>query len=133
MIIAIPIRGGRFSSHFGGAEAFAFYTVDDARMEVATRSLATPPEHGRGIFPVWLSQQGVTTVLAGGMGPRASGILSDQGIEVVLGADGDDPDVMVRAFLDGTLNFSGEPCHDHSLHDCGNGHDGSGCTPRSSD
>jgi len=127
MIIAVPIREGRFSSHFGGAETFAFYTVDDAGKEVADRTLAAPPEHGRGIFPMWLRKKGVTTVLAGGMGPRASGILAGHGIEVVLGAAGEDPDAMVRSFLDGTLNFSGELCHDHSFHDCGHGHGGDNC------
>ena len=127
MIIAVPLREGKFSSHFGGAEAFVFYTVDDAAKEVANRSVAAPPEHGRGIFPVWLSKQGVTTVLAGGMGPRASGMLTGQGIDVVLGAAGDDPDAMVRAFLEGTLSFSGELCHDHSFHDCGHGHGGGSC------
>lgn len=126
MIIAVPIREGRFSSHFGGAEEFAFYTVNEKRKEVANRATASPPEHGRGVFPVWLAKQGATTVLAGGMGPRASGILAGQGIEVVLGADGDDPDAMVRAFLDGTLSFSGELCSDHGFHDCGHGI-GGGC------
>jgi hypothetical protein len=37
---------------------------------------------------------------------------------------------MVRAFLDGTLTFSGEPCHDHGFHDCGHDHGGDGCGGR---
>jgi len=122
MMIAIPIREGRFTSHFGGAEAFALYTVDEASREVSERNLASPPEHGRGVFPVWLRKQGVTTILAGGMGPRASNILVGQGIDVVLGAEGDDPEAMVRAYLDGTLSATGELCHDHGFHDCDHGH-----------
>ena len=51
MMIAIPIREGKFSSHFGGAEAFALYTVDEASREVSEQNLAAPPEHGRGVFP----------------------------------------------------------------------------------
>jgi len=35
MIIAVPVREGRFSSHFGGADAFALYTVDEASREVS--------------------------------------------------------------------------------------------------
>ena len=127
MKIAVPIREGRFSSHFGGAEAFALYTVDDQSREVAGHALAAPPEHGRGVFPVWLGKQGVTTVIAGGMGPRASNIFVGQGIDVVLGAEGDDPETMVRAYLDGTLSTTGELCHDHGFHDCGNHHDSNGC------
>ena len=124
MMIAVPIREGSFSSHFGGADAFALYTVDETNREVTEQNLTTPPEHGRGVFPVWLRKQGVTTILAGGMGPRALNILVGQGIDVVLGADGEDPETMVRAYLDGTLTFSGELCHEHGFHDCGNGHGG---------
>ena len=127
MIIAVPVREGRFSSHFGGADAFALYTVDEASREVSGHEFAAPPEHGRGVFPVWLRKQGVTTVLAGGMGPRASSIFARHGIDVVLGAEGDDPEVMVRAYLEGALSSSGELCHEHGFHDCGH-HDGeSGC------
>ena len=122
MMIAVPVREGRFSSHFGGAEAFALYTVDEVSREVSDRNLAAPPEHGRGVFPMWLRKQGVTTVLAGGMGPRASDIFVGHGIDVVLGAEGDDPEIMVRAYLDGTLACTGELCHDHGFHDCDHGH-----------
>jgi len=127
MIIAIPIREGSFTSHFGGADTFALYNVDETNRELSRAELAAPPEHGRGIFPVWLRKQGVTTVLAGGMGPRASGILTGQGIDVVLGAQGDDPEVMARAYLEGTLECSGELCHEHGFHDCGHHDGGSGC------
>jgi predicted Fe-Mo cluster-binding NifX family protein len=133
MMIAVPIRGGKFSSHFGGAEAFALYTVDEDRREVRAHSLAEPPEHGRGVFPVWLSRQGVTTVIAGGMGPRASNIFVGHGIDVVLGAEGDDPEEMVRAYLDGTLSTTGELCHDHGFHDCGHHHDPNGCRTQGHD
>ncbi len=122
MKIAVPLCEGRFSSHFGGAEAFALFSVDDERREVSDRCVMAPPEHGRGVFPMWLHLQGVTTVLAGGMGPRASNILVGHGIDVVLGADGDDPEVMVRKYLDGTLEAGGEPCHEHGFHDCGHDH-----------
>jgi len=119
MIIAVPTFAGRFSSHFGGADAFALYTIDPARGAISSVESTSPPEHGRGVFPMWLRNQGVTTVLAGGMGPRAAELFQSQGIEVVLGAEGDDPEAMARAYLDGTLSTSGELCHDHGFHDCG--------------
>ncbi len=122
MIIAVPVCEGRFTSHFGGAEAFALYTVDLTGKGIDHHELAVPPDHGRGVFPMWLRNQGVTTVLAGGMGPRAADIFLSQGIEVVLGAEGEDPEAMARAFLEGTLSTSGELCHDHGFHDCGHDH-----------
>ena len=118
MVIAVPMVGDRFSSHFGGADGFALYTIGEGR-SVTERRMLAPPEHGRGIFPMWLRQLGASVVIAGGMGPRATGIFAQHGIQVVLGAQGDDPDAMVHSFLDGTLATTGEPCHDHGFHDCG--------------
>ena len=123
MKIAIPLHQGRFCSHFGGAEEFAFYAVDPTSSAVADRHLDTPPEHGRGIYPMWLRKKGATVVLAGGMGPRAIEILARHGIEVVLGVEGDDPDAMARDYLSGGLATTGAVCHDHGFHNCG-GHQG---------
>lgn len=123
--IAVPMAANGFSPHFGGAEAFALYTIDEATGAVASTRLLRPPEHGRGVFPVWLRQQGAEVVLAGGMGPRAADIFAQQGIEVVLGITGGEPDVLVREYLAGTLEASGEACHEHGFHDCGH-HDHKG-------
>jgi len=120
--VAIPLQGGRFCEHFGGAEAFAFYTVDLASGTVGERRVDTPPEHGRGIFPMWLRNQGTEIVLAGGMGPRAVGIFAQHGIDVVLGVSGDNPDAMVEKYLAGTLDATGQVCHDQGYHDCGHDH-----------
>jgi predicted Fe-Mo cluster-binding NifX family protein len=81
--------------------------------------VGVPPAHERGVFPSWLREQGVTAVLAGGMGGRASAMLEAYGIEVIMGADGNDPDELVRAYLDGRLQSSGESCCGGGLHDCG--------------
>ncbi|HOC44614.1 MAG TPA: NifB/NifX family molybdenum-iron cluster-binding protein [Thermoanaerobaculales bacterium] len=118
--------GDRFSDHFGGADAFALYSVDTERRTVEGRQVLFPPEHGHGVYPMWLRQLGATVVLAGGMGPRASGMLTQHGIEVVLGVQGDDPDALVRSYLDGNLVAGGEPCHDHGFHDCGHHSPGEG-------
>lgn len=117
-LIAIPIRDGDFCDHFGGAETFAFFDIDTTG-EVLARPQMTPPEHGKGVFPVWLRQQGVTTVLAGGMGPRAKQIFNVNGIEVITGVVPDTPAALVRSHLAGTLESTGGECHEHGLHDCG--------------
>lgn len=126
MKIAVPVHQGRFCEHFGGAEAFAFYTVDEGSRAIGERLFGEPPEHGRGIFPMWLRQQGTTVVLAGGMGPRAVGILAQHGIEVVTGIRGEDPDAVVVGYLDGTLEATGEVCHEHHYHDCDHGREQGG-------
>jgi predicted Fe-Mo cluster-binding NifX family protein len=126
MKIAVPLHQGKFSEHFGGAEAFAFYTVDDGNRAIGERQTGSPPEHGRGVFPMWLRKQGATVVLAGGMGPRAVDMFTQHGIQVLLGIRGDDPDAVVQAYLNGTLESTGELCHEHGFHDCGHDHGGTG-------
>jgi len=119
MKIAVPVTDGEFCSHFGGAEAFALYAVDRDNQVFGDRRVLSPPEHGRGVYPMWLKRVGADVVLAGGMGPRAVGIFAQHGIEVVLGVQGSDPDALVRQFLGGTLEATGEACRDHGFHDCG--------------
>ena len=126
MKIAVPLHQGRFSEHFGGAEVFALYTVDDSSRTIGERQTGAPPEHGRGVFPMWLRKQGATVVLAGGMGPRAVDMFTQHGIQVLLGIRGDDPDAVVQAYLNGTLESTGELCHEHGFHDCGHDHGGTG-------
>ncbi len=121
--IAIPVAGGRVSPHFGGAEAFALFTTDPASEAVAGREDLRPPAHERGVFPAWLREQGVTTVLAGGLGGRAVAMLEGYGIEVVIGVQGSDPAAVVADYLAGRLATSGEACRGGSLHDCGH-HEG---------
>jgi len=126
MRIAIPLNDGTFCEHFGGAQTFALYDVNEGERTIENHLFGAPPEHGRGVFPMWLKQQGATVVLAGGMGPRAAGIFARQGIEVVLGVQGDDPEVIARSYLAGTLDTTGEVCHEHGYHDCGHDHNDRG-------
>jgi ATP-binding protein involved in chromosome partitioning len=117
--VAIPLVNGRFTGHFGGAEQFALFDLDDATRSVAGHRIGVPPAHERGVFPVWLREQGVTAVLAGGMGPRAQQILERFGIEVVLGIEDGTPEGLVRSYLSGNLRSSGSPCEGGGFHDCG--------------
>jgi predicted Fe-Mo cluster-binding NifX family protein len=118
--IAVPLENGRFTPHFGGAERFAIFEVDDQAHHIVSSSSVTPPPHERGAFPRFLKEQGAQVVLAGGMGPRAVQILEHLGIETVLGIDAGEPEQLVRAYLDGTLVASGEGCGGGELHHCHN-------------
>jgi predicted Fe-Mo cluster-binding NifX family protein len=119
MRIAVPIAGGLFCQHFGGAESFALFTADEEARSITGREDVCPPTHERGVFPAWLRDQGVKTVLAGGMGGRATAMLSAYGVEVVMGLSGNDPHELVGAYLEGRLASSGEPCGGGGYHDCG--------------
>jgi len=123
MKIAVPMENGSFSAHFGGANRFGFFEVDEASRAIVSTTFAAPPPHERGAFPVWLKEQGARVILAGGMGPRAVQIFQHFGIETVLGIEGGEPEQLVRAYLDGTLVATGEGCGGGGLHDCGDHHD----------
>jgi predicted Fe-Mo cluster-binding NifX family protein len=119
MKIAVPVLRGQFSSHFGGADRFALFDVDEGTKAIRNHVEATPPPHEQGSYPGWLAEQGVHTVLAGGMGPRAVGLLEGAGVRVVLGVQAvGDARALVEDYLRGALQTSGEMCHDHSHHGC---------------
>ncbi len=112
MIIAVPTAGGLLTPHFGHCEQFALVEVDPDAGSVGEVRLVTPPPHAPGILPVWLAEQGVDLVLAGGMGGRARQLLEGAGVEVILGVASAAPDELARAWLDGSLP-TGENACDH--------------------
>ncbi|HOO77495.1 MAG TPA: NifB/NifX family molybdenum-iron cluster-binding protein [bacterium] len=112
MKIAIPTADGRLCLHFGHCRAFALAEVDPEKGTVSEIEYLTPPEHEPGVLPRWLHEQGVETVLAGGMGRTAQMLLSRQGIEVVVGAPSDEPEDLIRAYLAGSLQAGDNAC-DH--------------------
>ena len=112
MKIAIPLAAGRLSAHFGHCEEFAILDVDEDSKEIRDRSSHSPPMHEPGALPRWLHEMGADVILAGGMGMRAQQLFTRSGIRVVVGAPADEPDRLVAAYLDGTLE-SGDNLCDH--------------------
>ena len=74
MRYAVPVSGGLMSPHFGHCEQFALFDVDVDKKEVTKKQFVPSPEHQPGLLPAWLAEQGVSMVIAGGMGPRAQEI-----------------------------------------------------------
>jgi len=110
MTVAIPVSGGKLSPHFGHCEQFALFAVADK--SVTGRQDLTPPPHEPGVLPRWLKENGVTVVIAGGMGQRAQSLFEQEGIEVVCGAPAQDPEQVVGSYLKGTLEIGDNAC-DH--------------------
>ena len=111
-VIAIPIASGRLCMHFGHCEQFALLDVDTEKKKTLNSRQIDPPPHEPGLLPRWLHEQGVSLVIAGGMGGRAQAIFAEQGIEVIVGAPAESPDILARMYLDGTLP-PGENTCDH--------------------
>ena len=112
MKIAVPLAGGRLSSHFGHCDCFAVFRVDPETRQVVAKDLAQPPMHEPGALPRWLSDNDVEVVLAGGMGRRAQQLFAESGIQVVVGAAEPEPERLVEDYLNDRLEAGDNLC-DH--------------------
>ena len=112
MRIAIPLTGGKLSPHFGHCECFAFIDVDRTSRKILGRSDVDAPPHQPGMLPSWLRERDVEMILAGGMGVRAREFFDQMGIEVLVGAPPENPEHLVRSWLDGNLSLGPNVC-DH--------------------
>ncbi len=107
---AIPVADGVLCNHFGHCEQFAL--IDVAKGQISASAMVTPPPHEPGVLPKWLSEQGVTTILAGGMGQRAQDLFKQNGITVAVGAPNLAPEELVTQYLAGNL-VTGDNVCDH--------------------
>ena len=112
MKIAIPIAEGKLAMHFGHCAEFAVVEVDTLTKTITGKQSLTPPPHEPGVLPRWLHEQGVHVIIAGGMGSRAQALFVENGIKVMIGAPSESPEVLVAAYLAGTLQTGANVC-DH--------------------
>ena len=112
MRYAIPVSSGGLSAHFGHCEQFALFDVDEERREITGKELIPSPGHQPGLLPGWLAEQGVTVVIAGGMGSRAQDIFRQNHIQVIIGTLENDPEKAVQNYLNGMLATGDNIC-DH--------------------
>jgi ATP-binding protein involved in chromosome partitioning len=112
MKVAVPTAEGVLCMHFGHCEVFTIVTADDDTRTVSGTEALAPPAHEPGVLPKWLHEQGVDTVIAGGMGMRAQQLFTQHGVNVVVGAPSAEPVAVVRQWLRGELVTGGNVC-DH--------------------
>ena len=112
MKIAIPLVGDRLSPHFGHCERFALVEADEQAGKIASKDVLKAPAHQPGLLPRWLHEQGANVILAGGMGQRAQQLFEQAGIKVVIGVPSETPEILVAAYLNGTLTTGANIC-DH--------------------
>jgi len=112
MRYAVPVSGGIVSPHFGHCEHFALIDVDEDRREITGKQLISSPGHQPGLLPEWLAGQGVSLVIAGGMGSRAQSLFQQNGIGVIINVVESDPEKVVLDYIGGTLEVGDDVC-DH--------------------
>lgn len=107
-IIGIPLEEGVLCPHFGHCQQFAIVKVNNKTITDITTEI--PPEHIPGLYPKWISQFGVTDVIAEGMGQKAIDIFNSYKINVYLGAPLKTPEELVTDFLNDNLKLNANYC-----------------------
>ena len=133
MRIAVTYDNGEIFQHFGKTESFKIYEVEDNK--VISSEIIGSNGAGHGALAGLLAEKQVNVVICGGIGGGAQDALSEQGIEVYSGAEGD-VDAAVELYLKGELVSGGVNCDHHHEeeghscgHSCGGGCHG-GCGPQ---
>ncbi|WP_430885728.1 NifB/NifX family molybdenum-iron cluster-binding protein [Fusibacter sp. JL216-2] len=117
--IAIAKDGDRVSSHFGHCSGFQVYHVLDN--QVKAEQFIESPGHKPGFLPKFLAEKEIDTIISGGMGATAQNLFNENGISVVVGANGMLADV-IKAYIAGEIQSTGSVCEAHSHSDSCGGH-----------
>ena len=112
MRYAVPVNDGMVSQHFGYCEQFALFDVDEASNKIVNKETMSSPGHQPGLLPVWLAEQGVSVVVASGMGSRAQDLFSQNSIKVAVNVLETDPEKAILSHIGGTLEVGDDVC-DH--------------------
>lgn len=141
MRVATTYDNGNIFMHFGRSEQFKIYDIQDGK--VLNEQVVGTGGTGHGALAGLLANGGVDTLICGGIGGGAINALTQAGIKVYAGAQGN-CDACVEALIAGTLTQTGEAtcdCHGHDhehIHEhggsCGchghhenEGHEGCSC------
>lgn len=107
--IAIPVDdNGILDSHFGHCKFFLLLYVENN--EVTYEEKVVPPPHEPGLLPKWIAEQGVSDIIAGGMGQRAINLFNQHGVKVHVGAPRKNAMELVESYLNNTLSFETNHC-----------------------
>ncbi len=134
MKIAVAYDNGNIFQHFGRTESFKLYEVEDNT--VISSEVIGSNGIGHGALAGLLAEQNVDVLICGGIGEGAQSALTEAGVELCSGAEGN-ADEAVEAYLKGELVSTGANCdhHHEEGHSCGDhgeghscgGHCGGGC------
>ena len=124
MRIAATYENGNIFQHFGRTEQFKVYDVQEGR--IIASEIVGSNGIGHGALAGLLADKAIEVLICGGLGGGALNALTNAGITVVAGAEGD-ADQAVESYLRGELVSSGANCDHHHHgegHECGHHGDG---------
>ena len=125
MKIAVTYDNGNIFQHFGRTESFKVYDVEDNK--VVSSEVIGSDGAGHSALAGLLADRSIDVLICGGIGGGAQAALSQAGIELCAGAEGN-ADQAVEAYLKGELVSTGANCdhHHEEGHSCCHG-EGGGC------
>jgi len=117
MKIAVPVTISNIvNEHFGQSEFYTIFSISDENQIADIKTILSAEGYGCKLdLARDLAADGVTVMLAGGIGAGAINVLNTVGIRVVRGCSGE-AFSLVKQFLNGAVTDSGENCHDHGDH-----------------
>jgi predicted Fe-Mo cluster-binding NifX family protein len=124
MKIAVPVtRNNNVDEHFGHCEYYNVFSISDDKKVTGIQTIPSPQGCGcKSNIAGVLAAEGVSIMLAGGIGGGAIQVLNHAGIQVVRGCSGN-ATAVVTLYLSGLVTDSGESCHAHEAHhEHNNGH-----------
>jgi predicted Fe-Mo cluster-binding NifX family protein len=116
MKIAIPTEGIYISPHFGHCSSFTITVIDGNK--IVSKETINNPGHESGSIPEFLKSLGVNTILAAGMGAKATDLLNSYGIDYILGIDGKIDDI-IDSYIKGELKGGESSCNHGADEGCG--------------
>lgn len=122
MKIAVTYENGQVFQHFGHTEQFKIYDVQDGK--VVSSQVVDTAGSGHSALAGFLTAQGVSTLICGGIGGGAKTALAQAGIQLFGGVSGS-ADKAVEDLLAGKLVFQPDILCSH--HGAGHSHEGHSC------
>jgi predicted Fe-Mo cluster-binding NifX family protein len=108
--IALPVEDNMLCEHFGHAQKFKLYSLENQK--ILNEELIIAPVHQMGLLPRWLAKKNVTDVIVAGIGHKAIEVFNQNKINVFVGVQIKEPLELVNDYLNGTLETNGNLC-DH--------------------
>lgn len=96
-IYAAPVVDGNLAPQCNQNQRFLLITVRDKQIVAQTE--VTPPDFRPGLLPDWLERQGVTHLIAAGLGDNARKLFQRKGIEVMAATAGTSIEALVTDFM----------------------------------
>lgn len=119
MKIATTYENGQIFQHFGHTEQFKIYNVKDEK--IVSSEVVDTNGSGHGALADFLSALNVDVLICGGIGGGAQMALTQAGIKLFGGVQGD-ADKAVESFIAGVLAYDPNAKCEHHDHHHGEGH-----------